>query len=156
SVEARHGFKSAFYWVAPARRSHEYDPLYRLEDTIGFEGHQHRLAGVLRELVGRGHEIGVHGSYLSHRSVDELVRQRVAIEQAAGHPVSGIRQHFLRFDVRHTWRAQTQAGFVYDSTLGYNELPGFRAGVAAPFTPWDAERGRPHELLELPLTLMDG
>ena len=55
SVEARHGFKSAFYWVPPARRSHEYDPLYRLEDTIGFEGHRRRLADVLRELVGRGH-----------------------------------------------------------------------------------------------------
>jgi hypothetical protein len=156
SVEARHGFRSAFYWVPPAGRTHEYDPLYRPEDTIGFEGRRRRLADVLRELAGQGHEIGVHGSYLSHRSAGELGRQRATLERAAGQPVTGIRQHFLRFDVRATWRAQSEAGFAYDTTLGYNELPGFRAGIAAPFRPWDAERRQPHDLLELPLTMMDG
>jgi hypothetical protein len=43
-----------------------------------------------------------------------------------------------------------QAGFAYDSTSGYNDAVGFRAGTTQAFRPLGAER-----LLELPLHIQD-
>jgi peptidoglycan/xylan/chitin deacetylase (PgdA/CDA1 family) len=110
----------------------------------------------LRELAKRGFEIGLHASYESYRSTARLASEKQQIESAVGVPLGGIRQHFLRFDVSSTWAAQGSAGFDYDSTLGYNEAIGFRAGIAAPFRPWNTARRAPHDVLELPLAVMDG
>jgi peptidoglycan/xylan/chitin deacetylase (PgdA/CDA1 family) len=157
SEEERHGFRSTFFVCPPTpSRRHEYDPLYRMDDRLGYDGRRVSLAQLLGAMRERGHEVGLHGSYMSHREAAELSRQREQIAAGAGAAPSGIRQHFLRFDVRTTWAAQARAGFVYDSTLGYNERIGFRAGIAAPFRPWNPEARRPHDLWEIPLTAMDG
>jgi peptidoglycan/xylan/chitin deacetylase (PgdA/CDA1 family) len=155
--EQRHGFRSTFYVFAPAPRArHENDALYTFGDRLRFEGERITVAELWRRLAGRGFEIGLHGSYLSHLDAAELSSQKRQIEHALGGAIGGTRQHFLRFDVGRTWQAQAEAGFEHDATLGYNEAVGFRAGIAAPFRPWDLERSAPHPLLELPLSLMDG
>src|SRR5262245_46381622 len=155
--EENRGYRST-YFVFPPRpaRPHELDPLFSLDDAIRFEGKMQPFASVLRELARRGFEIGLHASYQSHRSAERLASERAQIERAAGVPIAGVRQHFLRFAMPRTWQAQEAAGFAYDSTLGYNEALGFRAGIAAPFRPWDPERRTASGLLELPLTVMDG
>jgi len=155
--ESRRGFRSCFYFCPPApRERHEYDAQYTMDDLVEFEGRRMTVSGLTRALAERGFEIGLHGGYLSHRDAEELAREKRQIEEAAGRVVAGVRQHFLRFDVARTWSAQERAGFDHDSTLGYNEAIGFRAGIAAPFHPWDAGRGGAMPLLELPLTAMDG
>ncbi len=155
--EETRGFRSSFYFCAPRLDArHEYDARYRFGDRVDFEGRRGTVTTLMARLAERGCDVGLHGSYLSHTSGDELARQRAQVEAASGRAAVGTRQHYLRFDIARTWRAQEEAGFEYDSTLGYNEAIGFRAGIAAPFAPWDAAAGRPHRLLELPLTLMDG
>jgi peptidoglycan/xylan/chitin deacetylase (PgdA/CDA1 family) len=155
--EARRGYRSAFYFFAERPgRPHPYDATYRYSDPILFQGAQTTIANMMRRMVEGGFEVGLHGSYLSHRDTHELARQRTEVERAVGSPLAGLRQHFLRFDIEATWSAQDGAGFGYDSTLGYNEAIGFRAGLAAPFHPFDPGRGRPLDLLELPVTAMDG
>ena len=57
--------------------------------------------------------------------------------------------HWLYFDEEAPARLD-RAGFSYDSTVGYNETIGFRAGTAQAFKPFQAER-----MLELPLHIMD-
>ena len=151
------GFTSSFYFCAPRPvRRHEYDARYRMEDPVEFEHARGTVADLMRLLVERGRDVGLHGSYLSHLSADDLKAERTQIESASGAKAGGTRQHFLRFDVARTFAAQEAAGFDHDSTLGYNEALGFRAGIAAPFHPWDASARAPHRLLELPLTVMDG
>jgi peptidoglycan/xylan/chitin deacetylase (PgdA/CDA1 family) len=155
--EAAHGFRSTFYFCAPRpARRHPYDPTYHLSDPLRFRGSRITVGALLGELAAQGFEVGLHGSYLSHLSGPELQEQRRQIEDVLGSPVSGLRQHFLRFDVRETWAAQEAAGFAYDSTLGYNEALGFRASIASPFHPWDAATQSARRILELPLTAMDG
>src|SRR6476661_3753268 len=46
-------------------------------------------------------------------------------------------------------------GFRYDTSLGFPDALGFRAGIAHPFRPWDFERERPADLVEVPLAVMD-
>jgi peptidoglycan/xylan/chitin deacetylase (PgdA/CDA1 family) len=155
--EERHGFRSTYFFLpsSPAR-VHEYDGTYAWDDPVAFQGRRGTVRDLMRGLASRGHEIGLHAAYLSHRDGDELRREKHEVEEALGAPVAGLRQHFLRFDIEATWAAQQQAGFAYDATLGFNEALGFRAGVAAPFRPWRVDSRSPAELLELPLTVMDG
>ena len=155
--EERHGFNSRYYFCPPhPSPRHEYDALYTLRDVVGYEGRRVHVNELMRDMVRRGHEVGLHGSYMSHRDAGELSRQRTQIGDAIGGSPPGIRQHFLRFDPAVTWTAQAGAGFAYDTTLGYNEALGFRAGIAAPFRPWDPVGRKPHDLWELPLSVMDG
>jgi hypothetical protein len=57
--------------------------------------------------------------------------------------------HWLFFDEQSPERLE-RAGFAYDSTFGYNETVGVRAGTMQAFKPLTANR-----LLELPLSVMD-
>src|SRR5205085_9670032 len=45
--------------------------------------------------------------------------------------------------------------FHYDTSLGFPDAVGFRAGIAHPFRPWDLELDRPADLVEVPLAVMD-
>ena len=155
--EEKHGFRSTFFLFPPRpSHAHEFDPTYRLEDPMRFEGQLQPFSSALRRLAERGFEIGLHASYRSYLSGKALAAEKAQIETAIGRSITGIRQHFLRFETPETWRAQEMAHFSYDSTLGYNEALGFRAGIAAPYRPWDHELDEAMDLMELPLTVMDG
>ena len=67
----------------------------------------------------------------------------------------GQRYHFLRLDPHRNLAHVEAAGFAYDSTLGFNDAPGFRAGIAHPFRPWNLERDAPRDIVEVPLAAMD-
>jgi hypothetical protein len=57
--------------------------------------------------------------------------------------------HWLFFDEQSPAMLE-KAGFSYDSTIGYNETIGYRAGTTQAFKPLDVER-----ILELPMHIMD-
>lgn len=154
--ELARGFRSTFFVFYRPHAAHEYDALYRLDDRVQFEGGFPRVGEMFGSLAAKGFEIGLHGSYESWTSDAMLERQRARLMDVLRAPVRSTRQHFLRLDVQRTWDAQEHAGFTADATLGYNEAVGFRAGIAAPFHPWDDARKRGRGLLEVPLTLMDG
>jgi hypothetical protein len=95
----------------------------------------------------RGAELGVHG-------IDawrDEASGRAEIAALAGADRTrrvGVRMHWLYFDARSP-QALEAAGFAYDSTCGYNDAVGFRAGTAQVFQLPGSR------LLELPLTIMD-
>jgi hypothetical protein len=81
--------------------------------------------------------------------------ERERVEASLGAPVTSCRQHWLRFSWERTWRAQQEAGFALDTTLGFNDRAGFRNGAALQYHPWDEASGRPLALAALPVVLMD-
>jgi hypothetical protein len=60
-----------------------------------------------------------------------------------------VRMHWLFFSEQSPVTLE-KAGFSYDSTVGYNEAVGYRAGTAQAFKPLEVER-----MLELPMHIMD-
>ncbi|MBD3367489.1 MAG: hypothetical protein GF405_04860 [Candidatus Eisenbacteria bacterium] len=133
-------------WTVVCRAEHGRDPTYRLESDA--------TRAALDGLASSGAEIGVHGSYTSldgpGRLADEYDRLRVF----GFRPVGG-RQHWLRYDGDGLFRELERAGALYDATAGFHEDVGFRHGAAFPFPPYDLERERAFQLLELPLVVMD-
>ena len=146
-LEAEAGYRSTFFFV-PEVGSARRDPPYEVDTP--------RLRDLLSRLRAGGWEVGVHGNFDSYLDPEALRAQREKLERVLGGTVRGVRQHYLRLQVPETFRAQVDAGFAYDGTVGYRSTVGFRAGVAFPFRPFDPTAGRQLALLELPLTVMDG
>jgi hypothetical protein len=114
-----------------------------------------RARTAFREISAARHEIGLHGSFATMESADELRAQRERLAATSGHEAMGVRQHFLRMRPGVTQRAMRAAGFRYDATYGFPDRNGFRLGVADVVPGWDAEQERRTELDELPLIWMD-
>jgi hypothetical protein len=98
--------------------------------------------------AARGAEMAVHGIDSWHDA--RRGRAEIAqLESVIRHRPSGVRMHWLYFSADSA-RHLERAGFDYDSTWGYNDAVGYRAGTSQVFRLPGAER-----LLELPLSIMD-
>lgn len=112
----------------------------------------------IRRLHGQGWEIGLHPALKAKDAPEELARAKQCLEERLESRIAGLRHHYLAIDNLHpdrTFRKQVEAGFAYDSSLGWQEKPGFRAGTTLPFAPYDPIRKTAFPLVELPLVLMD-
>jgi hypothetical protein len=65
------------------------------------------------------------------------------------------RQHFLRLQIPQTWQIIEQNQIKFDSTLGYSNSAGFRAGTCYEFRIFDIIKRKTLELIEFPLIAMD-
>lgn len=107
-----------------------------------------QLQTSIRDILAKGGEIAVHGID-AWRDADEAKKERDQIQALSKSAEIGVRMHWLFFDSSSA-RKLEEAGFSYDSTVGYNETVGYRAGTTQAFRPLGTKR-----LLELPLHIMD-
>lgn len=152
-LEEKHDMRSHFYiygGLGGWRRSPKQlllDPAYKVDNP--------RLKQQLRKMHANGWIIGLHQSFNAWADSESMIEERHRVEGALDAPVTTCRQHWLRFSWERTWKAQQEAGFVLDSTFGFNDRPAFRNGAALRFKPWDSESENPMILEVLPLVLMD-
>jgi len=147
NLSQKYNFKeSAFYFMANKkdRFGCGYDPGDKL------------LKDVFSYLKEKELEIGFHPGYETYNDVEILKKEKEKLETALGMKVKGGRQHYLRFKVPDTWRNWEEIGMEYDSTMTYADHEGFRCGTCHPFHPYDIERDREMDLIEIPLVVMDG
>ena len=146
-TEVEKGIKSTFFVIprkgdpgqrrdgpSPARRAAGYD-ISEVSEQIG-------------RLLGADCEIGVHGID-AWRDVEKGEAELNEFRQVTGLSNPGIRMHWLFFDEQAPALLE-KAGFSYDSTFGFAEAIGYRAGTTQVFKPLGVER-----MLELPLHIMD-
>lgn len=147
----RRGIRSAFYFIVD-RSSRKRDALYTLD---------HPWIGALgSEALTRGHEVGLHGSFLSFDDEARIAMEFERLQAWVGtigkeQTRWGSRQHYLRFSTEHTWRGLDKAGIDYDSTLAFAELAGFRSGMCNEFPVFDLRARRALALRERPLIAME-
>ncbi|MBA2525507.1 MAG: hypothetical protein H0V18_06940 [Pyrinomonadaceae bacterium] len=102
----------------------------------------------IRMLLAAGREVGLHGIDAWRDS--KIGRdERKRIQEATGSKEIGVRMHWLFFG-KESPKMIEQAGFAYDSTVGYNERVGYRAGTSQVFGFLEVDH-----LLELPMHIMD-
>lgn len=143
-ASARHGFHSSVYWKAgpSTRRDSGYDPRNKkVRDMVGW-------------LHENGAESGVHPGYNTFRSPEKLRREVMVLRDVLGNQPMGGRQHYLRW-CPESWIHWENCGLAYDSSVGYAEMAGFRAGTCVPYRPWLFALNRPADLIEIPLLVMD-
>jgi len=107
-----------------------------------------KIIQIIRYLDENGWEIGVHGSYNSFKNSNLLSKEKLILEEIVGHPVIGVRQHYLNLDDT-TWEIQDRIGFKYDSSWGFTKDIGFKDNRYSPFRPFN------NQFKVIPMTLMD-
>jgi hypothetical protein len=106
------------------------------------------IADDLKRLLSANSEIAVHGID-AWRDSAKGRDERKCIEEITGASDIGVRMHWLYFNPQASSTLE-KAGFAYDSTSGYNETIGYRAGTTQVFKHLNVDH-----LLELPLHIMD-
>jgi len=151
-------YSTFFFWpgLSAVTKRHHTDCMYELADSIVFDKQRCTVAEMIQEIGRQGWEIGLHPSWYSFGDADELKRQKEALEKAIGHEIVSVRQHYLHYDIRITPKIHVDAGFKYDSTLGFNDNVGFRFGTCYPLYLYDLEAEQQLPIMEIPLIVQDG
>jgi hypothetical protein len=147
----RHGIAGAFYFLATEEASTRNGP-YTLEHPW--------VRSLMATIHRRGHEIGYHAGFDTYRDTERTGEEFRRLRTAAGEiGVSqthwGGRQHYLRWENPATWENWERAGLDYDSTVGFADRIGFRAGTCHEFPAFHLHERRALRLRERPLLVMD-
>lgn len=143
-VSKKHGLNSTVYWKAspPGPNDSGYDPRHdKVRQTVKY----------LDEL---GVESGIQPGYNTFRAPEKLRREVTILRDTLGDRPLGGRQHYLRWSP-DTWLDWENCGLAYDSSVGFAEQIGFKAGTCIPYQPWIFPLNRQADLIEIPLLVMD-
>jgi len=155
SLEKKHGIIAEYFFLAGG--THPLDRGYSLNQLI------------IKELVNKLRRsrcpIGIHFSLSSHLDLFEAQDLKIAekgfsrelgcFREILNFSPTGSRQHYLGLSIPETWRILSNLGISFDTSAGFAESPGFRCGTCRAFPCFDAQKGEPLPLLEIPLIAMD-
>lgn len=153
--EASIGSRSTFY-VATTTSAQ----LGSSNEDVAYDVRDPEIVTAINRCADSGWEVSLHASINASHSSDRIQSEKnILSEVLADKEISGVRHHYWAIDCirpETTWNHHKSAHLQYDSSLGMNQHPGFRRGVAWPFLPFDARVGLPIDVVQIPPTLMDG
>ncbi len=145
--ELEKGYRSTFFVIPfkdnPGKTSDGVAPGFRAARCDARD-----IADAIAKITDAGSEVGLHGidAWVDSAKGQEELEEIRRLTQASE---IGVRMHWLYFDEQSPVVLE-RAGADYDSTVGYNQTVGYRAGTTQVYKPLQAAR-----LLELPLHVMD-
>jgi hypothetical protein len=142
------GFKSHFFFLSNGK-SKQYD-------ANRYDIKSPQVKRLIRLLEAEGHHIGLHCSYSSFLNEEQLNAEKKALDQLVRNRHYGCRSHYLLLRIPESFVLLEKCRFAFDSSLGYADWNGFRAGTCYPFKPFDVKQNRELDLREYPLMCMDG
>ncbi|MBI9107213.1 MAG: polysaccharide deacetylase family protein [Spirochaetales bacterium] len=119
------------------------------------------LINKMKDISTRGHEIGIHGHYLTYLNKNEYIRETEKLRNilntnGISQELKGGRQHYLRVNIPETFRIWEAANLEYDSTIGFSDRPGFRCGTCYEYQLYDVINRKALNIKEKPLVVMEG
>ena len=136
------------FFVIPTKGEAGVDPKGRTNPRRASPYAAADITDELKKLLCANCEIAVHGID-AWRDCAKGREEREQIQEITGTTETGVRIHWLYFDSEAALTLE-KAGFLYDSTVGYNETIGYRAGTTQVF-----KNPNVNHLLEFPLHIMD-
>jgi hypothetical protein len=116
---------------------------------------RHKAFHDLVRNLDQNQTVGIHPSLSSNKHLRKLETEIDGLSQVTGRDITVSRQHFLKISFPRTYRNLIQLGVTDDFSLGYASHPGFRAGIAIPYSFFDLTRNEITPLRIHPVTLMD-
>lgn len=151
NLELKYNKKSVFYFYSKTKNknliSWLINPSYDIQKNV-------KLQKKVKELISKGFEIGLHGSYYSSEDYNLLKKEKKILEKTFNIKINKIRQHWLRYNEKKTPNIHNKL-FRFDSTLGFNDQLGFRSGCASQYRPYDHKNNRPFNFYKIPFIIMD-
>ncbi len=137
--------RSSFFFIAKSWENLNYR--YRIGSS--------KFHNLFERLQQNQHEIGLHSSRYAFDHPMRIRKEKEKLQKISNAQLKGIRQHYLRLTFPQGWRDFQTQGFEYDSSGGYNESMGYRAGTSLPFRTYDIQKGKILKIYEIPFNVMD-
>lgn len=142
--ERRCGFTASYYFLT--RHAHRRDASYTLDNST--------VLDLMHWLESRGMEVGIHGSYTCMDHASGLHNEVADLRHHGFYPQGG-RQHWLRYTLERLIPAMERAELSYDTSMGWSDRIGFRAGACFAFPPYNFGKESAASFLEIPMVVMD-
>lgn len=151
-ISERNGLISNFYFMTLNGVS-DFDGNYDIE--------RYELTNLIKKIAFRGHEIGIHPSFVSYDNENVFLRcveslKNTLTNMGLHFDILGGRQHYLRWKCPETWCLYEKAGLTYDTTLAFADHIGFRCGVCYEYPVFDVVARKALGVYERPLIVMEG
>ena len=143
AIEKKYGAKSTFYFLTSPN------------DIFGTKYNLQELSSEIYEIINEGCEIGFHTGYHMFNNLEGIINEKKKMERFTRKKIKGVRNHVLRFKTPDSWNILAKAGFKYDNSYGYSDMIGFRNGMCHPFHPYDLNKNKLINILEIPLNIQD-
>jgi hypothetical protein len=100
-------------------------------------------------------EVGIHPSYMSNKTNNQLEKEIRRLESILGQKVKSSRQHFLKITMPKTYRRLIENGIKTDYSMGFASRPGFRDSICTPHYFFDIVDNKQTALKIIPFQVMD-
>jgi len=124
----------------------------RYDINPSWKNEEYRL--LVNSISGRFRS-GLHPSYQSHGRYKLLEQELERLKTITGKEISSSRFHYIRLSFPSSYRDLIKAGIREDYSMGFPDEPGFRAGIARPFSFYDLTEDRQTDLKIIPFQVMD-
>lgn len=100
-------------------------------------------------------DVGLHPSYKTYNNEIIMKDEKNRLINLLNNDKFGVRQHYLRYDINITPIIHEKLYFIYDSSLGYHDVEGFRTGFSFPHYLYSNKNDKVLNIIEIPLVIMD-
>jgi len=145
SLSEESGFRSYFFFMS-------VEPKFRLKHFSLWHPFVKKL---VREIDSRGHKIGFHPDLNTFTNPEKWKKELEWLQAVSPQKIEIGRQHFLQIQVPDTWQIWDDMEMKWDSSLSYDEIPGFRTGTCYSYPVFNFLTRKELHLRERPLTIMD-
>lgn len=124
----------------------------------GFDKNTSTSVRKFRELIeyySKTYKIGIHPSWQSGDDSRLLKEEMEWLETISDKPITSSRQHYIRFQLPHTFNELIKNRITKDFSMGYGSINGFRASVCSSFKWFNLSANEATNLLIYPFCFMD-
>jgi hypothetical protein len=105
--------------------------------------------------ISKKYPHGMHPSFKASCDRKHLETEYSRLSSIVGSALNSSRFHSIRFRIPDSYISLESMGLKEDYSMGYKEIPGFRAGISRPFFFYDVLRDRQTNLKVIPFQFMD-
>jgi hypothetical protein len=98
---------------------------------------------------------GIHPSYYAAADLTLINTEVLRLKTIIRKEILSARYHYIRLFTPDSYRNLCAAGITEDYSMGYPEEPGFRAGIAQPYSFYDVLEDKHTDLRIIPFQIMD-
>jgi hypothetical protein len=109
----------------------------------------------LIQSISDNNKIGIHPSYASNSNSEKITIEINRLETISKKTIKRSRQHYLKLNLPNTYNHLINNGIAEEHTMGYAELPGFRASICSPYFFYDLKKGEKTKLKIFPFSVME-
>ena len=146
-IDKQQGIESAWFFLSGPYSVRRHGNRYGSDSM--------KVRKLIEKVIENGHAIGLHMSFYAAFNLLQSQRETEGLKRIYGQAILLNRNHYLRFNMRKSIPLYEKSGFSVDSTLGYSDANGFRAGLCRPFQLWNYETRKKSNVVEVPLLFMD-